>query len=207
MIFWGILLLQSLTIFTVDKIWVKNIPQTTNLWNRILHSIQKSSYPFPYTNWHEENGTCLQHLKRKKLVHQEVLVTIIVNLVFNMILLFPLPIFCKTISLIFCFHTNHSWLTKKIFFEDLGVLERQNQVETDIGALDMENEAFKKAQLFSWIFFPIWIILAIIQAVCFLLSTGKLHPLAKILEACNDGNDKKIVTRYLLLRFLTLISI
>ena len=98
-------------------------------------------------------------------------------------------------------------VNQKNFFEDLGVLERQNQVETDIGALDMENEAFKKAQLFSWIFFPIWILLAIIQAVCFLLSNGKLHPLAKILEACDDGNDKDIVTRYLLFRFSTLISI
>lgn len=112
LIFWGILLLQTLAILTVDKIWAKNIPYTTSLWNRILHSIQKSSYSFPYTNWHEENGTCLKHLKRKKLVDQEVLVTIIVNLVFNMILLFPLPIFCKTISLIFCFHSNHAWLTK-----------------------------------------------------------------------------------------------
>ena len=77
------------------------------------------------------------------------------------------------------------------------MLERQNQVEITVGALDMENEAFQKAQLFSWIFFPIWILLAIMQAVCFLLSNGKLHPLAKILEACNDGNNKKIVTRYL----------
>ena len=35
------------------------------------------------------------------------------------------------------------------------------------------------------------------QAVCFLLSNGKLHPLAKILEACNESKGKKIVTRYL----------
>ena len=94
------------------------------------------------------------------------------------------------------------------YFEDLGVLERHNQVETTVGALDMENEAFQKAQLFSWIFFPIWILLAIMQAVCFLLSNGKLHPLAKILEACNDGKNKKIVTSYLLVDSqLYLISI
>lgn len=70
-------------------------------------------------------------------------------------------------------------------------------METDIGALDMENEAFQKAQLFSWIFFPIWILLAIMQAVCFLLSNGKLHPLAKILEACDEDKGKTIITRYL----------
>ena len=69
-------------------------------------------------------------------------------------------------------------------------------MEINIGALDMENEAFQKAQLFSWIFFPTWILLAIMQAVCFLLSNGKLHPLVKILEACDDGNDKKMLTRY-----------
>ena len=121
LIFWGILLLQSLTIFIVDKIWVKNIPHTANLWDRILHSIQKSSYPFPYVNWHEENGSCLQHLKRKKLVDQEVLLTIFVNLVFNMILLFPLPIFCKIIRLyhhIF-FHLNHARLTKFFFLKTM----------------------------------------------------------------------------------------
>ena len=112
LVFWGMLLLQTLAILTVDKILVKNIPQNTNLWDRILHSIQKSSYPFPYTHWHEENGSCLQHLKRKKLVDQEVLITIIVNLVFNMILLFPLPVFCKILFLMFSLHLNHAWLTR-----------------------------------------------------------------------------------------------
>ena len=70
-------------------------------------------------------------------------------------------------------------------------------METTVGALDMENEAFQKAKLLSYIFLPIWILLAIMQAVCFLLSNGKLNPLAKILEACNESKGKKIVTRYL----------
>ena len=78
---------------------------------------------------------------------------------------------------------------KTIFFTDYGVLERHTQVDTLLGALEMEKEAFQKAQLFSWIFFPIWIIMAIIQAVCFVLSNGQFHPLAKILEDC-DGSDE-----------------
>ena len=41
-IFWGILFVQSLTIFAVDKVWVKNIPDTANFWNRILHSGMRS---------------------------------------------------------------------------------------------------------------------------------------------------------------------
>ena len=93
--FWGILVLQTCIIFVIDKIYVKNIPKTATLWTRILHSIQKASFPFPYANWYQENGTCSDHLRRKKMVQQEVLVSILVNLVFNMILLVPLPIFCE----------------------------------------------------------------------------------------------------------------
>ena len=54
---------------------------------------------------------------------------------------------------------------KIIFFTDYGVLPRHIQVDTILGALEIEKEAFQKAQLFSWIFFPIWIIMAIVQAV------------------------------------------
>ena len=93
--FWSILFLQALTIFVIDKIWIRNVPKSATLWDRTLHAVQKSSFPFPYTNWHQEKGTCYEHLKRKKAVQQEVLVAILINLLFNMILLFPLPIFCK----------------------------------------------------------------------------------------------------------------
>ena len=77
------------------------------------------------------------------------------------------------------------------FFTDYGVFERHSQVDTILGALEMEKEAFQKAQLFSWVFFPIWIIMAIVQAVCFVLSNGRFHPLAKILEDCDDSDEGK----------------
>ena len=93
--FWGILILQILTIFVIDKIWVRNVPKSAKLWDRTLHAVQKSSFPFPYANWHQEKGSSDEHLKRKQAVQQEVLVAILINLVFNMILLVPLPIFCK----------------------------------------------------------------------------------------------------------------
>ena len=93
--FWGILVLQTCTIFVIDKIWVKNIPNTATLWDRLLHSIQKACFPFPYANWHQGNGNCSAHLRRKQMVQQEVLVSILINLIFNMILLVPLPIFCE----------------------------------------------------------------------------------------------------------------
>ena len=75
------------------------------------------------------------------------------------------------------------------FFTDYGVLERHTQVDAILGALEIEKEAFHRAQLFSWIFFPLWIIMAIVQAVCFVLSNGRFHPLAKILEDCDGSNE------------------
>ena len=78
-----------------------------------------------------------------------------------------------------------------IIFIDYGVLERHTQVDSILGALEMEKESLQKAQLFAWVFFPIWILLALVQSVCFVLSNGKFHPLATILEACDGGDEGK----------------
>lgn len=94
-VFWGILILQSLCILLIDKSLVNSIPQNVTMWKRFIHACQKSHFPFPYENWHEAEGTCLDHVKRKNAAQLEVLLSIAVNLVFNMILLFPLIILCK----------------------------------------------------------------------------------------------------------------
>ena len=95
MAFIGILLLQSLTIFITDVYLLKNMPSTVKLWERVLHSIQKSHLPFPIQNWHEGKGSCLDHMKRHKLVQKEVLTATIINLAFNMVMLIPLVILRK----------------------------------------------------------------------------------------------------------------
>ena len=76
------------------------------------------------------------------------------------------------------------------FHTDYGVLERHTQVDSILGALDIEKNSFQTSRLFSWIFFVIWIMLAIVQAICFILSNGKFHPLAKILEGCDISTGK-----------------
>ena len=93
--FWVILFLQVLTILIVDKTWIRNVPKTARLWDRIIHAVQKSHFPFPYNNWYEGNGNPLDHIARYKLVKTEVLTTTIINLFFNMVLLVPLGILCK----------------------------------------------------------------------------------------------------------------
>ena len=97
---WGVLFLQSLTIFMIDKIWVKTMPINTTLWQRFIHACQKSHIPFPYTNWHKVKGACQDHVNQKKAVDLEVLLTTFVNLFFNMFLLTPLAILCKFILLL-----------------------------------------------------------------------------------------------------------
>ena len=98
--FLGIFTMHVLTILIIDKIWVKNIPQCATLFERLLHSVLKSNYPFPYTNWLNGNGGCLDHINGKIAAQTEVFISVAINLIFNLILLFPLNILCK----IFHFH-------------------------------------------------------------------------------------------------------
>ena len=98
--FIGILLLQSFTMFVIDIFWLKNVPSTVTFWEKLVHAIQKSHIPFPFANWHEGKGSCLDHIKRKKLGEKEVLMATIVNLAFNMVMLIPLVILCKVRNLL-----------------------------------------------------------------------------------------------------------
>ena len=117
--FLGILLFHSLTIFIIDIFCTKTIPSTVTLWERFLHAIQKSHLPFPFQNWHESKGSCLDHMERKKLGQKEVLTTTIINLAFNMTMLIPLVILCKIKNLLN--HIMHEIL-QTIFFRsrDIG---------------------------------------------------------------------------------------
>ena len=98
--FLGIFTMHVLTILIVDKIWVKNIPQCATLFERLLHSVLKSNYAFPYTNWLNGNGGCLDHINGKKAAQTEVFISMAINLIFNLILLFPLNILCKQFFMI-----------------------------------------------------------------------------------------------------------
>ena len=123
LVFWGILLLQRLIIFIADYVLVKNIPPSATLWQRFIHATQKSHSPFPYTKWHQGNGSCQDHVNRKNDVQQEVLTSIGINLVFNMILLFPLVILCKN-TLMLVYHCHKPVFTPKMaIFQRAGIRE------------------------------------------------------------------------------------
>ena len=68
---------------------------------------------------------------------------------------------------------------------------RHNQLNEYLGVLEMEKESFDRAQLFSWIFFPTWIVMSVLQSVSFILANGKFHPLAMILKASDESDQGK----------------
>ena len=51
-----------------------------------------------------------------------------------------------------------------------------------IGTLEMENTAYNKARIFSWIFHIITIVSSVLQYAFFHLYNEKFHPMAMILE-------------------------
>ena len=96
MAFWVILFLQIITIFITDKVWTRNIPESATIWEQLMHANLKSHFPLPFTNWHEGDGNCNDHVKRHKAANHEFLMTTAVNLLFNLIMLTPLVILCKS---------------------------------------------------------------------------------------------------------------
>ena len=95
LIFLGILFAQTFTILVCDKALSKTIPHNTTWWERIIYAITKSNIPLPLIYWHEINGDQNEHIKRQKDTEFEILLTICINLFFNMVLLLPLVILCK----------------------------------------------------------------------------------------------------------------
>ena len=95
LVFWILLSLQTLAIFVADRCCINTIPIIATTWERVIHAFQKTSFPFPFTNWHDEIGSCQDFIKKKEESQHEVLVAMLINLLFNMVLLFPLPILCK----------------------------------------------------------------------------------------------------------------
>ena len=96
-VFWGLFALQTIIIFVVKYYWSSQF-KGLNCLEKVLHSLENSHFPFPVHDWDHEKGSCLDHFHRMKRNRTEILIVTGVNLVFNLILLFPLAILCKKIN-------------------------------------------------------------------------------------------------------------
>ena len=95
-IFAGLLAFQTFVIFVVKYFWSLDF-KNLNCLEKLLHSIESSHFAFPVHDWDHEQGSCEDHMYRMKRNRTETLIVTMINLGFNLILLFPLAILCKKI--------------------------------------------------------------------------------------------------------------
>ena len=69
-------------------------------------------------------------------------------------------------------------------------MERHEQLEKVIGALEIEKDSLSTAYIFSWVFYPTWIMLAVMQVLCYVLSNGRFNTLSKVIDACTIDRNK-----------------
>ena len=72
----------------------------------------------------------------------------------------------------------------KLYFNisDAQVAERHIHLKDTIGTLVMEDEAYDQSFYMAWIFFPIFILIAVGQGLLIELYNKKYHPFNIILE-------------------------
>ena len=93
-IFWAILSLQALTLIIVKSITVEQFKKLP-FYEKFFHILECVNFAFPYRDWDDENDDANQHYKRMIAAKKEVQINLLINTIFNMILLFPLPLLCK----------------------------------------------------------------------------------------------------------------
>ena len=95
--FWCLQFAQIAMIFLFNKLWLEK--NCITLWEGVLDAIKQSYFPFPHVDWAAKNGSCLDHIWWKKAAQKQILIIIGINLLFNMIMLIPLVILCKSLKL------------------------------------------------------------------------------------------------------------
>ena len=70
-------------------------------------------------------------------------------------------------------------------FSDSKISERHLLLKSTIDTLPEEDEAYNLAKLLSWVFFPIFVVLALGQILLFNLFNDRFHPFVEILKGAN----------------------
>ena len=94
-IFWGILLLHSLAII-FTKWFISDQFRNLKWYDKIFHAMECINFAFPSHDWDHEDGDGHQHYQRMQAAKKEEKINLLINTIFNLILLFPLQILCET---------------------------------------------------------------------------------------------------------------
>ena len=93
-IFWGILLLHSLAII-FTKWFISDQFRNLKWYEKIFHTMECINFAFPHHDWDYHDGNGQEHYQRMSDAKKEVKTNLLINTIFNLILLSPLPILCK----------------------------------------------------------------------------------------------------------------
>jgi hypothetical protein len=93
-IFWCILISQSVVIILVKYLKSKQFKKLA-WFDKIFHSMECSNFAYPMHDWDHEDGDCHVHHSRMVETRKEVQLNILINIFFNLVLLFPLYVLCK----------------------------------------------------------------------------------------------------------------
>lgn len=157
-----VLIAAQILAIMVLKSYVSSEFQKLNGFEKLLHCVVSSNFPFSTRDWDFRNdGGPEEHNARKEENSFEVTVNIFINWFFNTLLLSPVIYLYTTIS------------------------ERHLLLKSTIDTLPEEDEAYNLAKLLSWVFFPIFVVLALGQILLFNLFNDRFHPFVEILNGAN----------------------
>ena len=88
-LFWVLLLLNAITIFVIKVITVEKFYKF-NILDIVLHCLENCHIPLPWRDWDEGAGSVEEVRARYRRVRTEVVLTMLVNLLFNMVMLVPM---------------------------------------------------------------------------------------------------------------------
>ena len=89
--FWSILIVQTITIIMVKALTSKKFKNWQ--WHKkIFHVMECSNFAFPMHDWDHDDGDGQQHYLRMQECKKEVQINLLINTLFNLVLLSPLPL-------------------------------------------------------------------------------------------------------------------
>jgi len=93
------LLLHCLTVFA-SKWLISEQFKNLKWYEKIFHTLEAINFAFPHHDWDHKVGDGHQHYQRMLATKKEVKINLLINTIFNLLLLSPLPILCKTLVFI-----------------------------------------------------------------------------------------------------------
>ena len=157
--FWLIIILHATAILVIKLITVEKFYKSNTL-EIILHCLENCNIPQPWRDWDEGEGTVEEHKKRFSKVRREVVSTMAVNLLFNMVMLVPMIYTGDTQDL-------HFKILIRIF-SAAKIWERHGILERSIGVLPQEIVSYINATKLLLISLVTFFILSVLELIIYL---------------------------------------